>query len=105
MYPSPHDRKRKNRFVSVQRDSQPRCIGFGLAPNAPIGDAFTELLKQWNIQPRLEAVGEHRSIAVTERVIQTFKYEWLPCLPVVEGFDHLTLPCKEFASRSNTDSD
>lgn len=77
MYLSPHDRKRKNRFASVQCHSQPRCVGFGLAPNAPIGDAFAELLRQWNIKPRLGVVGKNGSIAVTERVIKTLKYEWL----------------------------
>ena len=60
------------------------------------GDAFAELLRQWNIKPRFGAVGKHGSIAVTERVIQTFKYEWLQCVPIIKGFDHLTLLCSEF---------
>ena len=33
------------------------------------------LLSQWNIKPRVGAVGKHGSIAVTERVIKTLKYE------------------------------
>ena len=42
-----------------------------------VGDAFAELLRQWNIKPRLGVVGKNGSIAVTERVIKTLKYEWL----------------------------
>jgi len=60
-----------------------------------IGDVFAELLGQWNIKPRLGAVGKHGSIAVTERVIKTLKYEWLRCIPLVKGFDHLTLRCSQ----------
>jgi transposase InsO family protein len=67
-----------------------------------IGDVFAELLGQWNIKPRLGAVGKHGSIAVTERVIKTLKYEWLRCVPLVKGFDHLTLLCTEFESWYNT---
>jgi hypothetical protein len=36
-------------------------------------------------------VGKGRSIAVTERVIKTLKYEWLRRVPLIKGFDHLTL--------------
>ena len=60
------------------------------------GDAFAELLRQWNIKPRFGAVGKHGSIAVTERVIKTLKYEWLRCVPIIKGFDHLTSLCTEF---------
>jgi transposase InsO family protein len=66
------------------------------------GDTFAELLKQWNIKPRFGAVGKHGSIAVTERVIRTLKYEWLRCVPLIKGFDHLTLLCTEFGSWYNT---
>jgi len=66
------------------------------------GDAFAELLKQWNIKPRFGAVGKHGSIAVTERVIKTLKYEWLHCVPIIKGFDHLTFLCTEFESWYNT---
>jgi len=67
-----------------------------------VGDAFAELLRQWNIKPRFGAVGEHGSIAVTERVIKTLKYEWLQRVPIIKGFDHLTLLCREFGSCYNT---
>jgi len=67
-----------------------------------VGDVFAELLKQWNIKPRFGAVGKHGSIAVTERVIKTLKYEWLRCVPLIKGFDHLTLLCTEFESWYNT---
>jgi hypothetical protein len=59
-------------------------------------------LTQWNIKPRFGAVGKHGSIAVTERVIKTLKYEWLKCVPLIKGFDRLALLCTEFASWYNT---
>jgi putative transposase len=65
------------------------------------GDAFAELLDQWNIKPRFGAVGKSRSIAVTERVIKTLKYEWLKHVPLIKGFDHLTLLCTKFESWYN----
>jgi len=67
-----------------------------------VGDVFAELLKQWNIKPRFGAVGKHGSIAVTERVIKTLKYEWLKHVPLIKGFDHLTLLCTEFEGWYNT---
>lgn len=67
-----------------------------------IGAVFAELLKQWNIKSRFGAVGKHGSIAVTERVIKTLKYEWLRCVPLIKGFDHLTSLCTEFESWYNT---
>lgn len=66
------------------------------------GDAFAELLKQWNIKPRFGAVGRHGSIAVTERVIKTLKYEWLRYVPIIKGFDHLTSLCAHFENWYNT---
>ena len=41
------------------------------------------------------------SIAVTERVIKTLKYEWLRCVPIIKGFDHLMSLCTEFESWYN----
>jgi transposase InsO family protein len=66
------------------------------------GDAFAELLRQWNIKPRFGAVGQHGSIGVTERVIKTLKYEWLRCVPIIKGFDDLTSLCVEFENWYNT---
>jgi transposase InsO family protein len=66
-----------------------------------VGEAFAELLRQWSIKPRFGAVGKHGPIAVTERVIKTLKYEWLQRVPLLKGFDHLTLLCTEFASWYN----
>ncbi|HOH66478.1 MAG TPA: DDE-type integrase/transposase/recombinase [Sedimentisphaerales bacterium] len=60
------------------------------------GDVFAELLQQWNIKPRFGAVGKSGSIAVTERVIKTRKYEWLKHVPLIKGFDHLTVLCRKF---------
>ena len=61
-----------------------------------IGDAFLDLLDSYDISPRLGAVGEHGSIAVTERVIKTFKYEWLHRVLLIKGFDHIYDLCKSF---------
>ena len=55
-----------------------------------ISDAFSELLRQWNVKQRFGAVGKHGSIAVTERAILTLKHEWLKRVPVIRGMDHLT---------------
>ena len=49
-----------------------------------------------NIKPRLGAVGKHRSISVTKRVIKTLKYEWLKRVSLIRGFDHLVVLCEEF---------
>ena len=54
-----------------------------------VGDVFAELLRRWNVKQRFGAVGKHGSIAVTERVIWTLKYEWLTRVPVIRGLDHL----------------
>ena len=35
-----------------------------------VGDAFAELLDNWNVKPRFGAIGKHGSISVTERVIK-----------------------------------
>ena len=60
------------------------------------GNVFAELLESWNVKPRFGAVGKHGSISVTERVIETLKYEWLKRVPIIKGFDHLTMLCEEF---------
>ena len=66
-----------------------------------IGDVFAELLDRWHMKPRLGAIGKHGSIAVTERVIKTLKYEWLQRVPLIKGFDHLMLVCAEFQNWYN----
>ncbi len=66
------------------------------------GDVFAELLDSWNIKPRFGAVGKHGSIAVTERVIKTLKYEWLKHVSFIRGFDHLVTLCEEFEDWYNT---
>jgi transposase InsO family protein len=66
------------------------------------GNVFAELLNSWHIKPRLGAVGKHGSISVTERAIKTLKYEWLKRAPVIKGFDHLTMLCKEFEAWYNS---
>ena len=65
------------------------------------GDVFAELLRQWKIKPRFGAIGKHGSIAVTERVIKTLKYEWLKHVAIIKGFDHLVHLCSEFQSWYN----
>ena len=54
-----------------------------------VGDVFAELVTRWNVRQRFGAIGKHGSIAVTERVIRTLKYEWLKRVPVIKGLDHL----------------
>jgi len=67
-----------------------------------IGGVFAELLDRWHVKPRLGAIGKHGSIAVTERVIKTLKYEWLKHVAIVKGFDHLVLLCSEFQTWYNS---
>ena len=55
-----------------------------------ISDVFAELLRRWNVKQRFGAVGQHGSIAVTERTILTLKQEWLRRAPVIRGMDHLS---------------
>ena len=61
-----------------------------------ISDAFRDLLIRWNVKQRFGAVGKHGSIAVTERVILTLKYEWLKRVPVIRGLDHLSQLLHDF---------
>ena len=65
------------------------------------GDVFAELLDTYHMKPRLGAVGKHGSIAVTERVIKTLKYEWLKRVAFIKGFDHLVMLCQEFKAWYN----
>jgi transposase InsO family protein len=65
------------------------------------GGVFAELLRRWNVKPRLGAIGKHGAIAVTERVIKTLKYEWLEHAAIIKGFDHLVLLCAEFETWHN----
>lgn len=60
------------------------------------GEVFAELLNKYNIKHRLGAVRKHGSIAVTERVNKTLKYEWLRRVAIIRGIDHLTELCDEF---------
>jgi hypothetical protein len=53
-------------------------------------DVFGGLLHEWDGKQRFGAVGRHGSIAVTERVILTLKYEWLKRVSVIRGLDHLS---------------
>ena len=46
-----------------------------------VSEVFAALMRDWNIKQRFGAVGKHGSIAVTERVILTLKYEWLKRVP------------------------
>jgi transposase InsO family protein len=61
-----------------------------------ISDAFRELLIPWDVKQRFGAVGRHGSIAVTERVILTLKYEWLKRVPVIRGLGHLGQLLRDF---------
>jgi transposase InsO family protein len=61
-----------------------------------IGDVFAELMTTYEILHRFGAIGKHGSIAVTERVNKTLKYEWLKRVAIIKGIDHLTELCNEF---------
>ncbi len=61
-----------------------------------IGDVFSELMDTYEILHRFGAIGKHGSIAVTERVNKTLKYEWLKRVALIKGIDHLTELCSEF---------
>ena len=52
-------------------------------------EAFRDVLRDWGVKQRFGAVGKHGSIAVTERVIETLKYEWLRKVPILRGISHL----------------
>ena len=62
-----------------------------------ISEVLADLLHQWDVKHRFGAVGKHGSIAVTERVILTLKYEWLKRIPVIRGLDHLSELSGNFA--------
>jgi len=67
-----------------------------------ISDAFRELLTPWGVKHRFGAVGKHGSIAVTERVIRTLKYDWLKRVPLIKGLDHLQALLADFACYYNS---
>jgi len=62
-----------------------------------ISDAFRELLIPWGVKQRFGAVGQHGSIAVTERVVRTLKYQWLKRVPLIKGLNHLSQLLLDFA--------
>ncbi len=61
-----------------------------------IGDVFADLMDTYEILHRFGAIGKHGSIAVTERVNKTLKYQWLKRAAFIKGIDHLAELCKEF---------
>ncbi len=63
--------------------------------------AFAELFGKHGVKHRLGAVGQHGSIAVTERAIKTLKYEWLLRVPVLKGHRHLQKLCVSFSEWYN----
>jgi transposase InsO family protein len=65
------------------------------------GDAFAELLSDWDVKHRLGAVGKHGSIAVTERLIWTLKHEWLARVVLIRGLDHLGQVLADFQKYYN----
>ncbi len=67
-----------------------------------IGDVFADLMDTYEILHRFGAIGKHGSIAVTERVNKTLKYEWLKRVAIIKDFDHLTELCKEFEAWYNS---
>lgn len=67
-----------------------------------IGEVFAELLDAYEILHRFGAIGKHGSIAVTERVNKTLKYEWLKRVAIIKGIDHLAELCNEFENWYNS---
>lgn len=63
--------------------------------------AFRDFLNSNNVKIRYGAVGQHGSIAVTERVIETLKYEWLNKVPIIRGYQHLIDLCNDFSEWYN----
>ena len=63
--------------------------------------AFSDFLNSINVKLRYGAVAEHGSIAVTERVIETLKYEWLKKVPIIRGYRHLADLCNDFSEWYN----
>ena len=63
--------------------------------------AFREFLGLYNVKIRYGAIGQHGSIAVTERVIETLKYEWLKKVTIIRGYRHLVKLCSEFTEWYN----
>ena len=84
-----------------------RCHG---APKHLISDqegvftseVFRDLLWRWDVKQRFGAVGRHGSMAVTERVILTLKYEWLRRISVIRGLDHLEILLADFVCYYNS---
>jgi len=73
----------RHRAVSGQPD---RYIGVFAAP-----------LQDWNVKHPFGAVGKCGSIAVTEHLIRTLKYEWLRRLPLIRGLGRLEQLLPDFA--------
>ena len=65
-------------------------------------EVFGDLIWRWDVKHRFGAVGKHGSIAVTERVIRTLKYEWLKRVPLIRGLDHLEILLADFALYYNS---
>ena len=85
---------------AIDKHGPPKHI---ISDQAPVftGEVFAELLDTYNIKPRLGAIGKHGSIAVTERVIKTLKYEWVKRVAFIKGIDYLTELCNEFETWYN----
>ena len=66
-----------------------------------MGD-FSDFLNSFGVKQRFGAVGQHGSIAVTERVNRTLKEEWLRRVPLIRGPSHLAAWCESFLLWYNT---
>ena len=63
--------------------------------------AFRAFMESNKVKIRYGAIGEHGSIAATERVIETLKYEWLKKVAIIRGYRHLERLCCEFTEWYN----
>ena len=59
-------------------------------------EEFANALWRWGVRHRFGAVGQHGSIAVTERVIRTLKQEWLSRVLLIGRMNHLAVLLADF---------
>ncbi|MEW6363637.1 MAG: DDE-type integrase/transposase/recombinase [Acidobacteriota bacterium] len=76
------------------------CPKHFVTDKAPVftGPAFAGFLGKHGVKHRTGAVGQHGSISITERLFESFKYEWLRRVPFIRGFAHLLELCNSFAT-------
>ncbi|MCP4754742.1 MAG: transposase [Proteobacteria bacterium] len=90
----------ENRWGAPRIYSELLMLGFDDISEANVS-RYLRKFRSNKVKIRYGAIGEHGSIAVTERVIETLKYEWLKKAAIIRGFRHLTNVCSDFAECYN----